>query len=233
MLGKVSRIDDLKKKTGKKEIMKKILLALFVLAIAAAPALAATGVSIQWDTYWGAYTHDADDLTDLGGPFMLVNYAVTWQLIYAGTDDTANDPDTSLGGAGIADDYVTGDDVVWASRVFSINNGNASDGTVWTTDLYWSSGDRQYNDSTFMTAGDYVYQRIFEGTPAAGSYYYDSELEALEISPSTYQDSYLDVAGGGSAGIQGDEQFPAIPEPATMSLLGLGALVMAIRRRRS
>ena len=232
MLGKVSRIDDLKKKTGKKEIMKKILLALFVLAIAAAPALAATGVSIQWDTYWGAYTHDATDLTSLSGPFMLANYSVTWQLIYAGTDDTANDPDTSLGGAGIADDYVTGDDVVWASRVFSVNNGNASDGTVWTTDLYWSSGDRTYNDTTFLTSGEYIYQRIFEGTPAAGSYYYESALEALEINPSASQISLLDAAGGGTSGIQGNQTIP-IPEPATMSLLGLGALAMAVRRRRS
>ena len=213
--------------------MKKILLALFVLAIAAAPALAATGVSIQWDTYFGAYTHDATDLTSLSGPFMLDNYSVTWQLIYAGANDAADDPDTSLGGAGIADDYVTGDDVVWASRVFSMGNGNASDGTVWTTDLYWSSGNRQYNDSTFMTAGDYIYQRIFEGTPAAGSYYYDSDLESLVISPTDAQMSYLDVAGGMTSGIQGDETFAAIPEPATMSLLGLGALVMAIRRRRS
>ena len=214
--------------------MKKILVALFVLAVAAAPGLAATGVSIQWDTYWGAYTHTAVDLSSLSGPFMLANYAVTWQLIYAGTDDTANDPDTSLGGAGIADDYVTGDDVVWASRVFSVNDGNASDGTVWTTDLYWSSGDTVYNDSTFTTAGEYIYQRIFEGTPTAGSYYYDSDLEPLEISPTTAQMSYLDVVGGGNAGIKGDETIPGtVPEPATMALLGLGALTLAIRRRRS
>ena len=232
MLEKASGIDDLKSKSERKKTMKKILLALFVLAIAAAPGLAADGVSITWDTYWGAYTHDATDLTDLGGPFMLVNYAVTWQLIYAGTDDTANDPSTLTGGAN--GDYVTGDDVVWASRVFSVNNGNASDGTVWTTDLYYAGiGDRTYNDTTFLTSGDYIYQRIFEGTPTAGSYYYDSELEALQINPAVTQASFLDVAGGRTSGIQGDETFSAIPEPATMSLLGLGALVMAIRRRRS
>lgn len=79
MLEKASGIDDLKKQIRKKNIMKKILLALFVLAIAAAPALAATGVSIQWDTYWGAYTHDAEDLSEVPSSYyMLDSYAVTW-----------------------------------------------------------------------------------------------------------------------------------------------------------
>jgi hypothetical protein len=30
-----------------------------------------------------------------------------------------------------------------------------------------------------------------------------------------------------------NQQITAVPEPATMGLLGLGALVMAIRRRRA
>lgn len=143
----------------------------------------------------------------------------------------ADDPSTLTGGAN--GDYVTNDDVVWASRVFSMGNGNASDGTVWTTDLYYSSGERHYNDTTFLTTGDYVYQRIFEGTPAVGSWYYESALEALEISPVTEQFSFLDVAGGQTSGIKPNQQITAIPEPATMALLGLGALAMAIRRRRS
>ena len=36
----------------------------------------------------------------------------------------------------------------------------------------------------------------------------------------------------GGVGVLPDQQI-AVPEPATMGLLGLGALVMAIRRRRS
>ena len=209
--------------------MKKILLALAVLSLAASSALAATGVAIQWDTYWGAYTHDATDLTAIPGDYLLDSYSLTWQLIYS-VNNTAGAPD--LGNS--ANGWVSGDDTVWATRAFAMGNGNASDGTVWTTDLYWSSGSRLYTD-TGWALGDvgYIYQRIYEGAPAAGSWYYDSAPVALDADPITQQDSFLDVAGGGSAGIQPDQQIPAVPEPATMGLLGLGALVMAIRRRRS
>lgn len=43
--------------------MKKILLALAVLAVATASAFATDGVNIQWNNGWGVYTHDATDLT--------------------------------------------------------------------------------------------------------------------------------------------------------------------------
>ena len=210
--------------------MKKILLALAVLSLAASSALAATGVAIQWDTLWGAYTHDATDLTAIPGDYLLDSYSLTWQLIYS-VNNTAGAPDLGNSGNG----WVSGDDTVWATRTFAMGNGNASDGTVWTTDLYYANvGNRQYTDVSWAL-GDvgYIYQRIYEGAPAAGSWYYDSVPVALDADPTTFQISYVDAIGGGSAGIQPDQQISAVPEPATMGLLGLGALVMAIRRRRS
>ena len=209
--------------------MKKILLALFVSAIAVSTALAATGVAIQWDTQWGIYTDTATDLSG-SSDYILDSYAITWQLIYS-TDNTADAPDLSNSANG----WVSNDDEVWATRTFSQGNGTASDGTVWDMAVYYVSGDRQYID-TGWALGDvgYIYQRVYQGAPAELSWYFDSAPVALDADPITVQENYIDVSGGGTAGIQPDQQIPAapVPEPATMALLGLGALTMAIRRRR-
>ena len=80
------------------------------------------------------------------------------------------------------------------------------------------------------TDAGFVYQRVFQGTPALGSYYYDSAF----LTP-TFSTAW-------PGGMMPPDVFnlpdsfktdKVIPEPATMGLLGLGALVMAIRRRRS
>lgn len=213
--------------------MKKLLLALMVLACAATIASATDGVAIQWQTLWGLYDHTATDLEGVDDN-LLDSYSLTWQLIYS-PDAVVGAPDLSNSANG----WVSGNDVVWATRTLpqSVGGANvtASDGTEWTNYLAWDSvGSVQYNNPAWTTAG-YIYQRAYEGTPAAGSWYFDTTPEALVINPVTWQDSYLDAAGGSTAGVQPDQQITAapIPEPATMGLLGLGALVMAIRRRRS
>ena len=210
--------------------MKKILMALAVFALAAGSAFATDGVAIQWNNGWGVYTDDATDLTGTAD-YLLDSYAITWQLIYS-VNNTAGAPD--LGNS--ANGWVSGDDTVWATRTLAQSVGGAnviaSDGSEWYNYVAYVSGDNQYDDLGWTTAG-YIYQRVYQGAVQAGTWYYDSVPEALIINPTTWQDSYVDVAGGGSAGIQPDQQIPAVPEPATMSLLGLGALVMAIRRRRS
>ena len=208
--------------------MKKILLALAILALAAGSAFATDGVSIQWQTVYGGYTHDATDLTG-STDYLLDSYAITWQLIYS-VNSTAGAPDLGNSGNG----WVSGDDTVWATRTLAQSVGGAnvtaSDGTEWYNYVGYVDGNLQYNNTGWTTAG-YIYQRVYEGAPAAGSYYFDTTPEALVINPTTWQDSYTDTVGG--PGFQPDQQISAVPEPATMGLLGLGALVMAIRRRRS
>lgn len=131
--------------------MKKILLALAVLAVATASAFA--GVGINWTTLYGVYDHNAVNLEGATGAIG-DNYAVTWQLIYAGANNAADVPGTSLGGAGIADDYVTGDDVVWGSRTIPVGGG-----------LTAESGDGDLSFNTWLvadggSAAELVYENL-------------------------------------------------------------------------
>jgi hypothetical protein len=211
--------------------MKKILMALAVLAVATSVATA--GVGIQWTLNNYAFDHTETDLVN-GTAALLDTYSALWQLIYAGADNVANPLDSmnlTTGGPGIADDYVTGDDVVWAQRSIPLGGGTApEDGTSWDNWMIPQGGSVVYEDLSWSTAG-FVYQRVFEGTPTLGSWYYQTPLQALNTGyvggGQPPQDFFLDTP---TEGFQPNRQ---IPEPATMGLLGLGALVMAIRRRRS
>ena len=204
--------------------MKKILIAMLGLALVA--SVASAGVAINWNTAYGAYTHDAPDT--VGGTHNLLgSYSALWQLIYAGVDDAINPA------VGHTPGWVSGDDVVWAQRVIPQGGGPAGDGTTWTDWMIRTAGYAIYEDPAWATAGS-VYQRVYEttvlGTVTPGDYYFESPLMTLETgwaSPANAQNFILDTENGGFQGTT------VIPEPATMSLLGLGALVMALRRRRA
>ena len=217
--------------------MKKFLMAICALAVATTVASAAIGVS--WTTVnWGE--NHLGDGSGSGNAILDAN-SILWQLIYAGADNAINTIPTgtvpTAGGPGIADNYVLGDDVVWAERTLSqtLTTSTApEDGTTWDNWLSYQSGSTLYTDLAWSTAG-FVYQRIFESTtPGDGTYYFESGLTALITNydagaPATQTISNPDAA----APFVSNQQIVAVPEPATMGLLGLGALVMAIRRRRA
>lgn len=217
--------------------MKKILMAVFALVVAA--TVASAGVAISWNTVWGGYTHDATDLSEYPSSNLLLDsYSAIWQLIYAGADNMIDPiPSQELPVAGGANgDYVYGDDIVWAQREINVGGGPAGDGTSWNNEMLRTAGNPNYEDASWVTAG-FVYQRVFEtqvfGVVSVGDYYFETGLEALNTGWSEGNSPEYFFLDSGSAGFQATTRIDVIPEPATMSLLGLGALVMAIRRRRS
>jgi PEP-CTERM motif-containing protein len=212
--------------------MKKFLMVIFALIIATSVATA--GVGIQWSTAMIGYTHDAVNLTEYPtANGLLQSYSAIWQLIYAGADNIANSiANTPIQTGGPNGDYVKGDDVVWAERTIAMGGGTApEDGTGWNDLFLATGGSVVYEDLGWSTAG-FSYQRVFEGTPAIGSWYLETPLLALDTGyaggGAPPQDSFV---GTPALGFQATTQI--VPEPATMGLLGLGALVMAFRRRRS
>lgn len=204
--------------------MKKLSL---VLASLLAVSAMAWANDVVWVINWGDYTHDATDLVTTESGAVLDQYDVLWQLIYAGPNNAIDPVDVDNSAKG----YVSVDDEVLGTRELSKGSSGIFDNYLYTDNSPDAVTSLSYTYSEENPY--YVYQRIYESqTPVAGTYYYESELVKLDTRYGAGSQTFN--LGPDESGIQATLQVQGpseVPEPATMSLLGLGALAMVLRRK--
>ena len=236
--------------------MKKMFLMALGLAVCASVAFA--GVGINWTTAVGMVQPGVDPTVFPGpGQSLLDSYSAIWQLIYAGVDNAIDPIDGSAAAmdeaAWAANNYLRpgGDDELIAQRTIALGGGTSpEDSTSWGSFMNNTGGDTTYrllaDGGQNWWDGGYVYQRIFqcdtlvtEGDPGmhGSAWFYETPVSDLLTIDTSFTGGLstpqsLRVGTELTFGVP-TYQVSVIPEPATMSLLGVGALVMAIRRRRS
>ncbi|HPF98606.1 MAG TPA: PEP-CTERM sorting domain-containing protein [Kiritimatiellia bacterium] len=188
--------------------MKKIALVALIVAVGASLATAEIGTTwMSLDGFFG-HTSYPNGLLNAGGSALA-------QLIFCGANGTIDLPDAS------DPHYVGGDDQWWAD--FTIT------ASPWANFIA-----PQYTQS-FVSG--YYYVRVFDvGSPTAvtqGMWYFNGYTTNTTdmTAPYTPIDYNIDVTTTGFGETLNANSYEAVPEPATWAFMGLGALVMVLRRR--
>ena len=231
--------------------MKKIMVVAIILCGIASYAMA--DAYVNWYTPAGFFQHDAGSVgPDTGGGYAAgdvgIGNSVLWALIYTTAGSVASVTATDIGGGVSRVDLSEG--TIVDSRWFATGwTSQSQDQDGFDAGLYAiGSPDTSWQDLSYDSGGN-IYQAVFTSVSWNGSqitfsglgiwYLLDTaSFVALDNKNMAAIPAPLpqQMMGGGvndQYGVRVDTWLPAVPEPATMSLLGLGALVMAIRRRRS
>ena len=200
--------------------MKKLVIALAMVL------MAGVALANSWNINWsitGAFS--PDDTTGAMDPLLLSDYSVTWSLINASAGDTVIASMSALAG----------------SSQISIKDG---DTTLAYDAMLMAMGDTVYMGSTSLSSPQDIYQKIEvvrETNGSIYSYFWSSDVTSVTpvADPTSAPvdlkgvDAIIGPQGSTSTDVNTYWQpaSTAVPEPATMSLLGLGALAMVIRRK--
>ena len=231
--------------------MKKLVVTLMVMLIA---SCAMAGAYVDWFCASGFFANGTDDslvnTVDPNYPYgnLGVGQSVLWALMYT-TEASYGDADATTVGA---TSTVQLEDTILATRYFAAGWSDMSDmqmanGVGYDPGLFRIGGGQTSDDSfqdAAYTSGN-IYQAVFanvvwDGTDMtftdASIFYVFTGFTGLVNKDLTADPLPLaqDLPSGSTySGVVASSVINAVPEPATMGLLGLGALVMAIRRRRS
>lgn len=124
-------------------------------------------------------------------------------------------------------------------EVLLVNFATTDAGSItYSGDPLFVEANYGFSDTNYF-AGGYVYTRVFNflaanGTPTGGTWYGEGPMPITGPIPSQHVSTTppepmgSDITGGGSFALN---QQIMIPEPATWAFMGLGALVVFMRRR--
>lgn len=186
--------------------MKKLMVALMLVASA---AMAQNSANYIWNVDWSI----AGAFSPTSGDDPLQEYEITWILINA-----------TAGNAVI-------DTMVSANNAITFTD--ARDRVLEYTEYMMAISSTYYGATDAFDSPQNLYQRIELRQNDVLQYYWESpttsavtpvlyEAGAIPGTPSPMADNTVFV---------NSDDWVAVPEPATMSLLGLGALAMVLRRK--
>lgn len=204
--------------------MKKII----AIALMALVAVSATAQTIPecWKVDWTFFAvyDPADDSVGI-----MDNYSIVWDLCWSASADKSDEVilgtrEFASGAASYADtanDFYGTATPVWDNYLSGLDGNTAATITI---------------AGTGTSSPGYIWQRIiaYSDAPSGTNYIFDGDAVAVKTTTSSMEFP-TDLGSVIEVGLPGSEWSiyspTPVPEPATMSLLGLGALAMVLRRK--
>ena len=193
--------------------MKKTAMIMVVLLTA---GMASANVYVGWNAVGGFFWSNPVTGILAGGGSTIAQ--LIWSPDAAVSDANANTADYLTGGETLLNEW-------------TLTEAGESEWAFWTTDIV-------VDDGGANPAGGYVYARIFQDSVVeTDDYYYAGPVIAAQnLDPNgepkpQAQDYAMNIGGVSGDEIDGQYSAQVVPEPATLALFGIGALIVGLRRK--